>query len=83
MDYDNSEIVYLELKYCETCGGLWLRLMGSTQTECAACLASPRWRSKNRGKITRPRMPVAQEKDIKAESRVTARRTLKTSRGRA
>lgn len=29
--------VGLELKYCEQCGGLWLRPRGSGQCYCAAC----------------------------------------------
>ncbi len=29
--------VGLELKYCEQCGGLWLRPRGSDQCYCAAC----------------------------------------------
>ena len=27
----------LELKYCERCGGLWLRPVGGGQIYCAAC----------------------------------------------
>ena len=27
----------LELKYCERCGGLWLRPAGGSQIYCAAC----------------------------------------------
>ncbi|MGA9510545.1 MAG: hypothetical protein WBV55_18135 [Candidatus Sulfotelmatobacter sp.] len=27
----------LELKYCERCGGLWLRPVGGEQIYCAAC----------------------------------------------
>jgi Zn-finger nucleic acid-binding protein len=29
--------VGLELKYCEQCGGLWLRRRGSDECYCAAC----------------------------------------------
>ena len=29
--------VGLELKYCEQCGGLWLRRQGSANCYCAAC----------------------------------------------
>jgi Zn-finger nucleic acid-binding protein len=29
--------VGLELKYCEQCGGLWLRRRGSGECYCAAC----------------------------------------------
>lgn len=30
-------LVGLELKYCEQCGGLWLRRRGSEECYCAAC----------------------------------------------
>jgi len=29
--------VTLELKYCQACGGLWLRLAGSDLIHCPAC----------------------------------------------
>ncbi len=31
----------LELKYCECCGGLWLRPVGGVETSCGACVR--RW----------------------------------------
>lgn len=31
------EIIEVELKYCERCGGLWLRPCGSTRVFCATC----------------------------------------------
>ncbi len=34
---DPSGETYLELKYCERCGGLWLRERGSGQMYCVAC----------------------------------------------
>jgi hypothetical protein len=39
MEIDELNIVLLELKYCERCGGLWLRLRGSGEVFCAACSA--------------------------------------------
>ena len=30
-------LVELELKYCEQCGGLWLRRRGSEECYCAVC----------------------------------------------
>ena len=30
----------LELKYCERCGGLWLRLQGNDGAYCASCRAN-------------------------------------------
>jgi hypothetical protein len=29
--------IHMELKYCERCGGLWLRLKGSDLIFCAPC----------------------------------------------
>ncbi len=34
---DSSERGKLELKYCECCGGLWLRHVGVEQSRCGAC----------------------------------------------
>ena len=34
------EIIELELKYCERCGGLWLRARGSRKVYCNACVAA-------------------------------------------
>ena len=31
------EIVELELKYCERCGGLWLRPQDSSEVYCEGC----------------------------------------------
>lgn len=31
-------VVGLELKYCEQCGGLWLRRRGSSECYCAGCV---------------------------------------------
>ena len=31
------ELIQLELKYCERCGGLWMRARGSHQVYCALC----------------------------------------------
>ena len=39
----------VELKYCERCGGLWLRVQSSSGIYCASCRVSVKARSK--GKI--------------------------------
>jgi hypothetical protein len=31
------ELVRMELKYCERCGGLWMRTRGSQEVYCAPC----------------------------------------------
>jgi len=37
MEIDGLEIVRLELKYCERCGGLWMRTWGTEDVYCPAC----------------------------------------------
>jgi len=37
MEWDDAEVVQLELKYCERCGGLWLRRQGEPNVYCATC----------------------------------------------
>lgn len=32
------ELIRLELKYCERCGGLWMRTRGSHDVYCALCV---------------------------------------------
>ncbi len=38
METELIEVIEVELKYCERCGGLWLRRKGSDQVYCATCL---------------------------------------------
>jgi hypothetical protein len=38
MQFDEVEIIYLELKYCERCGGLWLRPRGQQDVHCGLCV---------------------------------------------
>jgi len=33
----DPELILLELKYCERCGGLWLRTQGTALPYCAPC----------------------------------------------
>lgn len=48
MKIEDPEAIQLELKYCERCGALWLRLRGAQEIYCAPCdletldLPSPR-----------------------------------------
>ncbi len=36
-DGSSATRMQFELKYCERCGGLWLRQVGTGQVYCAAC----------------------------------------------
>jgi hypothetical protein len=40
MDTNGLELIFLELKYCERCGGLWLRQKGESSVYCESCLRS-------------------------------------------
>ncbi|HVO63385.1 MAG TPA: hypothetical protein VMT53_20830 [Terriglobales bacterium] len=37
MEPETIALIEVELKYCERCGGLWLRLKGSDKVYCADC----------------------------------------------
>jgi len=37
MEIDEHMVVLLELKYCERCGGLWVRQLQSDEIYCASC----------------------------------------------
>jgi hypothetical protein len=37
METIDSNAIQMELKYCERCGGLWLRIRGSELVYCGPC----------------------------------------------
>jgi hypothetical protein len=37
MEFEGLEIVRMELKYCERCGGLWMRTWGTEDVYCPTC----------------------------------------------
>jgi len=39
MGIDDVSVTLLELKYCERCGGLWLRQTGCDEVLCEGCSA--------------------------------------------
>lgn len=38
MEVAEIEVIELELKYCERCGGLWLRRRGAEEVYCPPCV---------------------------------------------
>ncbi len=40
MEPEDMALVELELKYCERCGGLWLRERGVQTPYCASCVTA-------------------------------------------
>ncbi len=53
------EAVNLELKYCERCGGLWIRSAGSKNIYCGGCAEAMAQMSPSSRFKTRARMPGA------------------------
>jgi hypothetical protein len=49
--------VNLELKYCERCGGLWIRQAGCKDIYCSGCADAMAQRSPSSRFKTRARMP--------------------------
>jgi hypothetical protein len=76
MNIENDpELIHLELKYCERCGGLWLRLCGTQDVYCAACKAESTNLPALRRKATKPRLPSKHKCDIKAQRETSAMKT--------
>ena len=63
-----SPIIQLELKYCERCGGLWLRPQGVGEVYCGRCrvhlaqMSRPFW-----GRPGKPRLPRPQREDLQGQ----------------
>ena len=55
MESTERELLLVELKYCERCGGLWLRVAGSDEPFCASCAVAMREFPAPRGRRNRPR----------------------------
>jgi len=62
------EVRFLELKYCERCGGLWLREKGETQVYCAPCALEVAELPAPTKRRMRPRLPVSDKIDLESRS---------------
>ena len=58
MEPDEVEVLQLELKYCERCGGLWLRVRGTQDIYCSSCAAAMSEVAISRRSKRPPRLPV-------------------------
>jgi hypothetical protein len=38
VEISEGQLVVFDLKYCERCGGLWLRLEGNEEVYCPSCI---------------------------------------------
>jgi Zn-finger nucleic acid-binding protein len=72
MDGSLHELIQLELKYCERCGGLWLRRLGNEGVYCRICAVEmPEFRVA-RTRRSRARLPLTQKRDIHGRFTVIA-----------
>jgi len=67
MEAEELEIIHLELKYCERCGGLWMRPLGSQEVYCNTCVAPISELPGVRRRKSRPRLPVNDRVEIKCQ----------------
>jgi hypothetical protein len=67
MEAEELEVIHLELKYCERCGGLWMRPRGSQEVYCDACLAPISELPGVRRRRGRPRLPVNDRVELKSQ----------------
>ena len=58
MEPEEGEALQLELKYCERCGGLWLRLKGTQEIYCSSCAVALSEVAISRKSKRPPRLPV-------------------------
>jgi len=62
------EVVQLELKYCERCGGLWLRPLGGADVYCPGCAPAMSEMAIPLRRKSRARLPINGPVEIKGES---------------
>ena len=57
MEIEGRETIVLELKYCERCGGLWLRRFNSELVYCGDCATAVTDMAVPRRRPTHARLP--------------------------
>ena len=67
MESADWEIIRLELKYCERCGGLWLRQRGTGRVYCAACTSEISDFPVGDRRMRRPRLPTNGKLEIESQ----------------
>jgi uncharacterized Zn finger protein (UPF0148 family) len=65
MEIEGFEIIRMELKYCERCGGLWIRARGTGEIYCPACAVEMLELPAARGR-RKPRLPVNRQVELKS-----------------
>jgi len=58
MEPEETQVLQLELKYCERCGGLWLRVRGKHEPYCSSCAGAISEVAIGRKSTRPPRLPI-------------------------
>lgn len=53
-----ENLIQLELKYCERCGGLWIRPLESENVYCATCAIAMMEVASSTKRKSSPRLPI-------------------------
>lgn len=71
METNSLEIIRLELKYCERCGGLWMRTQDSGDVYCPACVTHvldlPGSRARTKARLPSNDLPGNDRIEIKSQ----------------
>jgi Zn-finger nucleic acid-binding protein len=74
ISWTEGPITEVELKYCERCGGLWLRLHGNSGVYCASCRAHnaqwPRLDERPSESPSKRRLRRPNRDDIQCQARI-------------
>ncbi|HEV2729286.1 MAG TPA: hypothetical protein VGV15_04575 [Terriglobales bacterium] len=61
----------VELKYCERCGGIWLRAQGESEVYCAGCrVRMAEMERPVEGRSRKPRLPHPAVEDLRGQVRI-------------
>jgi Zn-finger nucleic acid-binding protein len=71
MSWTDGPKTGLELKYCERCGGLWLRPQGDSEVYCGGCrLRMAEMPQPVGGRSRRVRLPRPKPEDLQGQAQI-------------
>ncbi|MBZ5599548.1 MAG: zf-TFIIB domain-containing protein [Acidobacteriia bacterium] len=72
MEVTEIEVIELELKYCERCGGLWLRRWGEEEVYCPPCVPKMLQCAASGKRKSQLRLPTDDHKQIQGREELAA-----------
>jgi hypothetical protein len=65
MEVEEIDVIEMELKYCERCGGLWLRTRGTAEVYCPPCAPKMQEHANSQKRRGQLRMTVKGDAEIR------------------